>query len=237
MNQQYGEIRVTFRRAEQSEPTYTSDARTIWALPESVRTDAFADIFRQASVLYTEAVALDDMKGAQEAAFTAISVIAGLFPDHEDPAHKLIVAFLGALVAARSGSNRHILLRPGLRISGTKGGLGAACIAAGAVAAAQTLEAYGMTKGAARLRVAKMFAAQGYSRKRDDHGTPKPVTASAIRSWMERPDANPLVVAIAPEYRKHIDKRISDLGLTTADQVAGLLESMTPEFLQNYIAL
>lgn len=237
MNQQYGEIRVTFRRAEQSDPTYTSDARTIWALPESARADAFADIFRQASVLYTEAVALDDMKGAQEAAFAAITVIAGLFPDREDPAHKLIAAFLGALVAARSGSNRHILLRPGLRISGTKGGFGAACIAAGAVAAAQTLEAYGMTKRAARQRVAKMLTAQGYSRKRDDHGAPKPVTASAIRAWEERPAENPLVVAIAPEYRQYIDKRISDQGLTTANQVAELLEGLTPEFLQNHIAL
>lgn len=230
------DIRVTFRRAE-PEPDYTSDPRTVWALPESERADAVADIFRQAAVLYADAAAHDDIKRAQEAAVPAISVIAGLFPDREDPAHKLIAALLGALVAARSGSNRHILLRPGLRISGTKGGFGAACIAAGAVAATQTLEAYGMTKRAARLRVAKMLNTQGYSRKRDDHGAPIPVTVSAIRAWEERPGENPLVVAIAPEYRQYIDKRISDQGLTTADQVAELLEGLTPEFLQNHIAL
>lgn len=230
-------IRVTFRRAAEAEPDYTSDARTIWALPESERADAVADIFRQAALLYADATACDDIKRAQEAAIPAISVIAGLFPDREDPAHKLIAALLGALVAARSGSNRHILLRPGRRISGTKGGFGAACIAAGAVAAAQTLEAYGMTKRAARLRVAKMLTAQGYSRKRDDHGAPIPVTASAIRAWEERPNENPLVVAIAPEYRQYINKRIFDQGLTTADQVAELLEGLTPEFLQNHIAL
>lgn len=237
MNQQHGEIRVTFRRAEKTEPTYTSDARTIWALPESARADAFADIFRQASVLYTEAVAIDDIKGAQEAAFAAISVIAGLFPDREDSAHKLIAAFLGALVAARSGSNRHILLRPGLRISGTKGGFGAACIAAGAVAAVNTLEARDMTKRAARLRVAEMLNKQGYSRKRGDHGEPIPVTGSAIRAWEERPDENPLVVALVPEYRQYIDERIASQGLTTAAQVAELLEGLTPEFLRNHIAL
>lgn len=230
-------IRVTFRRAAEAEPDYTSDPRTIWALPESERADAVADIFRQAAMLYADAAASDDIKRAQEAAIPAISIIAGLFPDREDPAHKLIAALLGALVAARSGSNRQILLRPGRRISGTKGGFGAACIAAGAVAAAQTLEAYGMTKRAARLRVAKMLTAQGYSRKRDDHGAPIPVTVSAIRAWEERPAENPLVVAIAPEYRQYIDKRISDQGLTTADQVAELLEGLTPEFLQNHIAL
>lgn len=94
-----------------------------------------------------------------------------------------------------------------------------------------------MTKRAARLRVAKMLNTQGYSRKRDDHGAPIPVTVSAIRAWEERPGENPLVVAIAPEYRQYIDKRISDQGLTTADQVAELLEGLTPEFLQNHIAL
>ena len=237
MNESHGEIRVTFRRAENIDPTYTSNPETIWVLPENARADAIADIFRQAAVLYADAVALEDIKGAQEAAFPAISVIAGLFPDREDPAHKLIAALLGALVAARSGSNRHILLRPGLRISGTKRGLGAACIAAGAVAAANALEARGMTKRAARLRVAEMLNKQGYSRKRGDHGEPIPVTASAIRAWEERPDENPLVVAVGPEYRKNIEERIATQGLTTAEQVAKLLEGLTPEFLQNHIAL
>ena len=94
-----------------------------------------------------------------------------------------------------------------------------------------------MTKRAARLRVAEMLNKQGYSRKRGDHGAPIPVTVSAIRAWEERPVENPLVVAIAPEYRKYIEERIVTQRLTTAEQVAELLKGLTPEFLQNHIAL
>lgn len=237
MSEKFGDIRVTFRRAENIAPTYTSDPRTIWALPEEQRLAAFADIFRQASALYSDAVRRNDLMGAQDASIAGISVISGLFPDREDDAHKLLVALTGALVAARSGSNRHILLRPGRRISGTRGGYGAACIAAGAVAAVNTLEARGMTKRAARLRVAEMMQKQGYSRKHGDHGAAVPVTGSAIRAWEERTSENPIVVALAPEYRKYIEERITAQELVTAEQVAELLESLTPEFLQNHIAL
>lgn len=237
MSETVGNIRVTFRQAQDIERSYTNDPRTIWALPDEQRLDAFADIFRQASALYADAVQRDDLKGAQEASLAGLSVIGGLFPDREDDAHKLLAALVGALVAARSGSTRHILLRSGLRISGTKGGYGAACIAAGAVAAVITLEARGMTKRAARLRVAEMLNKQGYSRKRGDHSAPVPVTESAIRAWEERTDQNPIVVALAPEYRKYIEQRITDKRLATAEQVGELLESLTPEFLQNHIAL
>lgn len=237
ISERVGGIRVTFRQAENIAPTYTSDPRTIWALPEKQRFAAFADIFRKASALYSDAVRHGNLKGAQDACFQGISVISGLFPDREDDAHKLLTALTGALVAARSGSNRHILLQPGLRIPGTKGGLGAACIAAGAVAAVNTLEARGMTKRAARLRVAAMLKKQQYSRKRGDHGTAVPVTQSAIRAWEERRIANPIVVALVPEYRKNIEERIAAQELETAEQVAELLENITAEFLQNHIAL
>lgn len=177
------------------------------------------------------------MKDAQEASILGLSALSGLFPDREDEAHKLLAAFAGALIAAWSGSNRHILLRPGRRISGTKGGFGAACIAAGAVAAVNTLEARGMTKRAARQRVAEMLNKQGYSRKRGEHGTALHVTISAMRAWEERATENPLVVALAPDYRKHIEKRIAAKNLVTAQEVAELLDELTPEFLKNHVAL
>jgi hypothetical protein len=87
-------IRVTFRRAEASEPQYTSDARTIWTLPKDQRLDAIADIFRQLSGRYADAVQRDDLKVAQEAAAAGIQVISGLFPERDDEGHKLIAALL-----------------------------------------------------------------------------------------------------------------------------------------------
>jgi acetylornithine deacetylase/succinyl-diaminopimelate desuccinylase-like protein len=232
-----GGIRVTYRRVEPNDPHYTSDPRTIWALPESARSEAVTDIFRQASVLYADATARNNIKEAQEAAIPAINVLAGLFPDREDPAHKLIAALLGALIAARSGSNRHILLRPGLRVPGTKGGFGAACIAAGGVAAVNALFSRGMSKRKARETVAKILTDNGYSRKNGDHGEPLPVTASALRAWEERPADNPLVVAIAPQYLQFIEEKIAEQGLCKADEVVGLIGALAPEFLQNHIAL
>lgn len=223
--------------ASTGDPEYTSNPETIWVLPEHERAHAIADIFRQAAVLYADAVSQDNVKAAQEVAIQAISVIAGLFPDREDPAHKLIAALLGALVAARSGSNRHALLRPGLRVPGTKGGFGAACIAAGGVAAVGALFDRGMSKQTARKTVAKILSDLGYSRKNGDHGEPLPVTASALRSWEERPGENPLVVAIAPRYREYIEERIAGQRFSTVDEVVGLIGSLAPEFLQNHIAL
>lgn len=228
---------VTFRRAEENEPEYTSDPRTILALPKDQRLDAIADIFRQLSSRYSAATASDDMKVAQDSAIEAVRVITALYPERDDEGHKLIAALLGALVAARSGSNRHILLRPGLRIAGTKRGLGATAISAGAVAAVWALEARGMSKLAARSRVAAMLTDQGYSLRKDDHGQPLPLTTSALRAWEEQPDRYPIVASWSPEYLRIIEEHIASQGLETVEQVAALLESLTPEFLKNHVAL
>ncbi|WP_296679580.1 hypothetical protein [Novosphingobium sp.] len=170
------------------DPDYTSAPKTIWALAEDERCEAVKDIFRQASEKYIEAVARDDAKSAQEYAATAIGVIAGLFPDTKDPSHRLIISLIAANVAARSGSKEHILLRSGARIPGTKGGYNVAAIAAAGVAAVLFLANRGMTKNAARKKVASILSDHGLSRRRGEHGESIPVTASAIRAWEEKPD-------------------------------------------------
>ena len=220
-----------------AEPHYSSDPRTIWALPENMRAAAVADIFRQASVMYHDASLTGDKKTAQDSALQAIAVIGGLFPDREDPAHHLIAGLQGALVAARSGSTAQILLQPGLRIAGTKKGLGAAAISAGAVAAVQILMARQMSGRAARKHVAQMLGKRGYSRKNGEHDQPTLITASAIRSWAENPERYPIVAKGASLYREYLEQRIAELNLETVEQIITFLDSLTDKFLMNHRAI
>lgn len=221
---------------EPAEPEYTSDPKTIWALPESQRCDAVKDIFRQASEKYLEAVESDDAKSAQQWSVTAINAISGLFPDTKDPSHRLIISLIAASIAARSGSNDHILLRPGARVPGTKSGFNIAAIAAAGVAAVWFLENKGMSKHAARKGVASILANHGLSRRRGEHGEPKPLTASAIRAWEEKPDDFPVVAVLAPGYHEHLEREALSRGLTTVDQALALVREQAAEHLPTMFA-
>lgn len=217
-------------------PDYTSQPESIWELPESERCEAVKDIFRQASEKYIEAVARDDAKSAQEYAATAIGVIAGLFPDTKDPAHRLIVSLIAANVAARSGSKDHILQRPGARVPGTKGGYNKSAISAAGVAAVLFLENKGLSKNAARKEVARILAEHGLSRRRGEHGEPIPVTASAIRAWEEKPDAYPVVAAIAPGYRATLERESLARGIGTTVEAVAFLREQAAEHLPTMFA-
>lgn len=217
-------------------PEYTAEPKTIWALPEGDRCDAVKDIFRQAAEKYLEAVQRDDAKAAQEFAITAIRVLSGLFSDTEDPSHRLILSLVAASVAARSGSKDHILLRPGARIPGTKGGYAMATIAAAAVAAVAVLQNKGMSKNAARKAVASILAEHGLSRKRDEHGGQIPITASAIRAWEERPNDYPIVAEAAPEYLKSLEREILARGLSTANETLVFLREQADQHFPTMLA-
>lgn len=217
-------------------PYYTSDPRTIWALPEDERCEAVKDVFRQASLKFSEAAKTDDAKSAQRWSVTAINAIAGLFPDSTDPAHRLIISLMAASVAARSGSYTHILLRSGARVPGTKGGFNIAVAGAAAVAAVSFLQAHGMSKNSARKEVARILAEHGVSRRRSEHGEPIPVTASAIRAWEENPESYPVAAAVSPDYRKTLELEALARGIRTADEALAFLREQADEHLPTILA-
>jgi hypothetical protein len=105
------------------------------------------------------------------------------------------------------------------------------------VAAVGALFDRGMSKQKSRKAVAKILSNTGYSLRKGDHGEPLPVTASALRSWEERPDQNPLVAAMSPKNREYIEEQIAARGLTTAAEVVALLADLAPKFLADHIAL
>ncbi|MBH0113202.1 hypothetical protein I5E68_09615 [Novosphingobium sp. YJ-S2-02] len=224
------------KAAKATKANYTSEPKTIWALPEGQRCDAVKDIFRQASEKYLEAVKSDDAKSAQQWSVTAINAISGLFPDTKDPAHRLIISLIAASVAARSGSNDHILLRPGARVPGTKSGLNIAIMAAAGVAAVWFLENKGMSKNAARKAVASILSKNGLSRRRGEYGEPKPLTASAIRAWEEKPDHYPLVLTIAPGYHETLEREASARGLLSTEEALTFLREQAAVHLPTMFA-
>lgn len=221
---------------ELAEPEYTSEPKTIWALPENERCDAVKDIFRQASEKFLEAVSRDDAKSAQQWSVTAINAIAGLFPDTKDPAHRLIISLIAMSIKARSGAKDHILLRPGARVPGTKGGLGIAAISAAAVAAVLFLENWKLSKNAARKEVASILADNGLSRRSGAHGEPIPVTASAIRGWEEKPDDYPLVAAYWPGYLDSLEREAIAKGVETLEEAKAFLREQAAEHLPTMFA-
>ncbi|TRD10910.1 hypothetical protein FGU71_02905 [Erythrobacter insulae] len=119
---------------------------------------------------------------------------------------------------------------------GTKGGFNIAAIAAAGVAAVWFLENKGMSKNAARKKVASILAYHGVSRRRGDHGEPKSVTASAIRGWEERPDDYPVVAAIAPGYHETLEREGLDRGLQTIDEALAFLREQANEHLPTIFA-
>ena len=215
---------------------YTSNPQTIWDLPEHLRLTAVTEMVRRLAIEFSEAVQRDDPKSAQMAAAGAIHTIAGLFPAGDDPTHHLVHSLVGAIVSARSGSTDHILLRPGSRVAGTKGGYGGAMIAAFAVAAVHVLHNRGLSKLAARKAAAKILSDLNYSRRRGDHGEPKNVTASGIRRWEEETEANPIPALNAPKIRETVEQDIINNGLSTIEEIKGLLAEHAAALLPKAIA-
>lgn len=220
-----------------SDSQYTGEPETIWALPEEEQCNAVKDIFRQSSKDYLEAVDRDDAKSAQEFAVKAISVISGLFPDTNDPSHRLIISLIAANVNARSGSNNHILLRPGARVPGTKGGFHLSAVRAAAVAAVNFLVDKGLTRNAARKAVVEILADHNFSRRRDDHDQPLPVTTSAIRRWEEEPENFPIVAAVWPGYLEELACEALARRVQTADEAKAFLIELAAEHLSTMFAL
>jgi len=193
---------MNFMTEDSDDLVATSDPATIWPLPEDVRCKVVADLIRKNSeIFYAEAIR-GNTKIAQESAQRAISAIAGLFPDPNDPAHILLLSLAGVFWNARSGNYDHILLKSGSRIDGTKGGFGHVYVGAFAVSAVKLLSGRGMSETKARTEVAKILADLGYSRKTDDHGQPMPLTASAVRRWYKDEEKYPMQHAMA----KRLDK-------------------------------
>ncbi|MEP2236272.1 MAG: hypothetical protein ABJM58_11745 [Alteripontixanthobacter sp.] len=221
---------------EAEEAYYTSAPETIWALPEDERCEAFKDIFQQASEKYLEAVGRDNAGAAQRAAAAAIGVIAGLFPDRDNPSHRLILSLLAANVASRSGSRNHILLLPGARIPGTKGGFNMATIAGAGVAAVTFLEARGCSKNKARKEVASILGDHGISRRRDEHSEPIPVSIGALRSWEEGASEHPIAATSAPRYRAQLEQFASERGgIQTLDDALQFLREQAAEHLKTML--
>lgn len=217
---------------------YTSNPQTIWALPEELRAQAVTDMFSRLAGDYLSAVERDNPKAAQEAAAGAINVVAGLFPSRDDPAHHLIHSIVGAIVAARSGGKpRHILLRPGSRVAGTRAGYGDAMVKAFAVAAARVLVAHGRSDEDARSEIADLLWKHlKYSFRSGEHGEPKRVTQWAIRRWEEEKENNPIPAAVAPGIQASIEHDIVANGLSTLQGVSGLIADHAAEFLPIAIA-
>lgn len=222
---------------------YTANPQTIWALPEQYRVMAVTEMFRRLARDYSDAVERDDAKAAQKAAAGAIHVVAGLFSDGSDPAHHLIHSIVGAIVAARNGSienrensDRHILLRAGARVPGTRAGYGDAHVKGFAVAASMVLRKRGMSKLAARKKVAEILAGLGYSLRQDEEHQPKPVTWSAIRSWEENPEAHPIPAKDAPAMAATIEGDIVKNGLSTIAEIIGLIADHARAFVPRALA-
>ena len=218
----------------------TSDPATIWPLPEEVRWKVVADLIRKNSeIFYAEAIR-GNTKIAQESAQRAISAIAGLFPDPNDPAHILLLSLAGVFWNARSGNYDHILLKSGSRIDGTKGGFGHVYVRAFAVSAVKLLSGRrmsetkvgrGMSERKARIEVAKILADLGYSRKTDDHSQPKPLTASAVRHWYEDEEKYPMQHAMAKRLEKMHAQKLDNGEIDSAAKVITYLRKIAKDIL------
>lgn len=178
----------------------SSDPHTIWSLEEQERPKAVIEILKACACEFNTAVARDDAGEAQDMAIHALASIAGLFPDPNDGIHKMLQSLVGVFHNAKWGGRQHILLRASLPILGTKKGYGHAILGGFAISAVGVLtESWAMSGREARMIIAKVLADAGCSLRSGDHGVKKPITSSAIRNWIEKPNDYPTQQLYAAE--------------------------------------
>lgn len=203
---------------------------------EEYRPASVLAVFSEYAALYQTDARAGRVKGAQEAAYGAIGTLAAAFPDPNDPAHKLIIGLLDAIVAARSGSTDHILLRSGARVPGTKQGLAHQDIAAFALAGVGVLRNHGASALRARKMVAAILTECGFATRSGDHGERKPITDSALRNWEDNHDDFPVAHCIAEPRKKMIEGDVVANGLKSLTEIEGLIREHAVAFVPQRLA-
>lgn len=198
----------------------SSDPRTIWTLDEHERPAAVIALLQRCALEFDDAVKRDDAGDAQDLAIQALASVAGLFSDTSDNVHKMLQSLIGVFLAAKQGSHQHLLLRATRPIAGTKKGYGHAILGGFAISAVNSLiQMEGLSGREARKIIAQMLASAGCSLKSGDHGEPKPITGSALRSWIENPNAFPSQHKIAEGMMEIHADNLKRRNACTTDQV------------------
>ena len=197
---------------------------TIWAVDENRRPEAVVTVVKECASQFREATRQKDSDGAQDCVIAALGAIAGLFPPDEEATHEFLLSIVGVFMGAKAGRKSHILLKRTDSIPGIKRGLGHNNVAGFAIAAVGILtDRKLLTDRAAQQHVATWLADAGLSLRKGDHEEPKPITESAVRDWLDRPENFLISHGIATDMRKILEGHLAKRNCSTFSEVSAHL--------------
>lgn len=203
---------------------YDSSPESIWALPtDDMRRAAVTERFRLHAKRYSEMVEAGKWGDHQNHALRAVGVIAGLYPDQDDPSHRLLVDLFDLVLAAANGREDAVLQKGRSRNLRSNEGLGSARKIfrnAFTTAAYHILTSRGWSGRAARAEIAGIWASTGLkSTRKADHNHVIEISPDGLKHWIQSPPSE-----TAKNMRQAIEGDIVTNRLSTSSELIGILK-------------